>query len=133
MGRFTTPMTPAAIHTYFRRINDAGNGYGAGDEIDDPTAAAEREGWTVLHAAESSDDLTVAYDAAADRFVLIGDVNGAWAADVEAALGLAGWRAGAGEAGDAEMVALIDRALSGDLGALKDVWSSTCDTIGARD
>lgn len=123
-----TYTSSPVISDMFRRLKNAGYGYGIGDDGDGPEQAAMAENWLVLYSPACKRDHAVAYDGAGDGFVLIANVDGPWAVEVPD-YSLASWGAQAYRLDDAEMAALIRRASEGDIDALREVWALTVRAI----
>jgi hypothetical protein len=63
----------------WRRGNDRGDGYEAGNESDSPVRAAIREGWDVIEEDITGNVLAMR---PGGGMVVIADLNGPWAVDV---------------------------------------------------
>lgn len=64
----------------YARGNDAGEGYAVGDQDSNINELAEEIGGTLIHRAETDDDVAV-YQTS-EGFVIVGDSHGPWAVAV---------------------------------------------------
>lgn len=107
----------------------AGNNAGAGYEIDGDTVdEAAREAGNVILSRQTTDDVAVAL-VGRDLIAVGGDGMGRspWAVTILTPLQVTALRSEASAAGDLEQVAVCDRALDGDAGALLSCASVLAD------
>jgi hypothetical protein len=89
-SRLGARLTQSEARSRYTRGNNEGLGYApytddAGDDtIEEAVAAAQRDGWELILARETSEDVAVLRDADGGLMAIGGDAmgNGAWAVDI---------------------------------------------------